>query len=81
MALSNFKSHKIISAGKINVIYGDLHFGIEQSDGSNLTMDIPAGLFARSKASPGDYFVVYADGYSSWSPAKAFEDGYTKVEE
>ena len=27
----------------------------------------------------GGYFVVYADGYRSWSPKKAFEDGYTKL--
>lgn len=25
----------------------------------------------------GGYFVRYIDGYESWSPAKAFEDGYT----
>lgn len=27
----------------------------------------------------GGYWVEYEDGYVSWSPAKAFEDGYTKV--
>lgn len=27
----------------------------------------------------GGYYVKYEDGYTSWSPAKAFEDGYTKV--
>jgi hypothetical protein len=27
----------------------------------------------------GGYYVVYADGYKSYSPAKAFEDGYTQV--
>ena len=26
---------------------------------------------------PGGYYVVYADGYKSWSPPKAFEGGYT----
>lgn len=26
----------------------------------------------------GGYFVRYADGYTSWSPAEAFEKGYTK---
>lgn len=26
---------------------------------------------------PGGYFVVYADGYESFSPAEAFESGYT----
>jgi hypothetical protein len=25
------------------------------------------------------YLVVYADGYKSWSPTKAFEDGYTRL--
>lgn len=28
---------------------------------------------------PGGYLVVYKDGYRSFSPADAFEDGYTLV--
>jgi hypothetical protein len=33
-----------------------------------------------SKHNPqvGGYYVVYADGYASWSPAQAFEEGYTR---
>lgn len=27
----------------------------------------------------GGYYVVYDDGYKSFSPAKAFEDGYTRI--
>lgn len=27
----------------------------------------------------GGYFVVYPDGYQSWSPEEAFESGYTRV--
>ena len=27
----------------------------------------------------GGYYVVYTDGYTSFSPAKAFEDGYTRI--
>lgn len=27
----------------------------------------------------GGYYVVYADGYKSFSPAEAFEGGYTRV--
>lgn len=27
----------------------------------------------------GGYFVVYKDGYESFSPAQAFEEGYTAV--
>ena len=28
----------------------------------------------------GGYYVVYADGYVSFSPAEAFESGYTLIE-
>lgn len=31
----------------------------------------------KHKPEAGGYYVVYADGYKSFSPAKAFEDGYT----
>ena len=34
---------------------------------------------AKHKSEAGGYYVVYADGYKSFSPAKAFEDGYSKV--
>ena len=27
----------------------------------------------------GGYYVVYKDGYKSFSPADAFESGYTRV--
>ena len=27
----------------------------------------------------GGYYVVYDDGYTSFSPAKAFEEGYTRI--
>ena len=27
----------------------------------------------------GGYYVVYKDGYKSFSPAEAFEDGYTRI--
>jgi len=30
---------------------------------------------------PGGYFVVYKDGYKSFSPADAFEEGYTRMEQ
>ena len=27
----------------------------------------------------GGYYVLYSDGLESWSPKKAFEEGYTKI--
>lgn len=33
----------------------------------------------KHKPEAGGYYVVYADGYKSFSPAGAFESGYTRV--
>jgi hypothetical protein len=33
----------------------------------------------RHEPKAGGYFVVYADGYQSWSPAEAFEAGYVRA--
>ena len=33
----------------------------------------------KHKPEVGGYYVVYEDGYKSFSPAKAFEDGYAAV--
>jgi hypothetical protein len=33
----------------------------------------------KHKPQVGGYYVVYDDGYKSYSPAKAFEDGYTSL--
>lgn len=37
-----------------------------------------ADRFQGSEDDPGVY-VVYEDGFSSWSPSKAFDSGYTKA--
>ncbi len=38
----------------------------------------PASLFSRYVPVPGDFYVVYADGYESFSPRKAFLEGYAR---
>ena len=42
---------------------------------------IPVDSEYRAKHRPtsGGYYVVYKDGYKSFSPAAAFEEGYTRV--
>lgn len=39
----------------------------------------PKEMFARYVPVSGDYYVVYADGYESFSPKRAFEEGYTRL--
>jgi len=38
---------------------------------------IDADFILKHRPEAGGYFVVYDDGYQSFSPAKAFEEGYT----
>lgn len=38
-------------------------------------------LFKRYTPMPGDYYVVYEDGYCSFSPRKAFLEGYTRCDD
>jgi hypothetical protein len=37
-----------------------------------------AGRFHGNEADPGVY-VVYEDGFTSWSPTKAFDEGYSRI--
>lgn len=75
-----YRSHKIIEAFKIASI-------VVENDGihHSLLSDDEWGVFVdkayMEKHNPqiGGYFVRYPDGYQSWSPAQAFEDGYTAI--
>ncbi len=82
--LAKWQSHKIVHAGKVLVqghAAGEDTSGliIEDVNGEPCPIEVPNNFFARGTPSPGDYVVVYEDGYKSWSPAKAFEEGYTRI--
>jgi len=40
-----------------------------------------AAVLAAAEKSVGGYYVMYEDGYASWSPAEAFESGYAPTAE
>ncbi len=40
----------------------------------------PLEMFSRYQPEPGDYYVVYDDGYKSFSPKKAFQEGYARID-
>lgn len=75
-SLREFVSHKRVRAGRILAVAAH-DLTVERASGRPVTVVIPPGLFSRYDAVPGDYFVIYPDGWASVSPAKAFEDGYT----
>lgn len=89
-----YKSHKIVRAGRITqlaqegdqamqqrvtLIFGEL---ARQVDGEiNVpTVDVTAEWYVKHGVHTGGYYVVYEDGYTSFSPEEAFVSGYTKVE-
>lgn len=79
--LAEWKCHKVVKAGKVldAPILTDLEVTVEGADGAECEVQVPSNAFARGAPAIGDYIVIYEDGYISWSPAKAFEDGYTRL--
>jgi len=95
--LPSYKSHKVVQALKIVDVVDHAHpdpdynhekfIASDEFKGSSLLFEdfIPVEVDPdwRRKHQPkaGGYFVVYEDGYRSFSPAEAFESGYTLVDD
>jgi len=86
--MPRYKSHKEVWALKIESIVDPTEKGNE-SDGSRVLhfvdkwyapMRVKHEYVSKHKPQAGGYYVRYKDGYESWSPAEAFEEGYTLVE-
>lgn len=85
--MPQYQCHKKVWALKIAKIESAA-VGNNESDGS-MWITPAEERFARfrvqydymrkHKPEVGGYYVVYDDGYKSYSPAKAFEDGYTLI--
>ena len=86
--LPRWQSHKKVWADKIiaqvascavdganRIETWKLASGAEVVTGGNLRSRVPSG-----QNPVGGYYVRYDDGFESWSPAQAFEEGYTKIE-
>lgn len=69
-----YVSHKTVIALEIAAVNGhdvsfkDSRFPPVRCDGK---------MFAKFMPSEGDFYVIYADDYASFSPRKAFLEGYT----
>ena len=86
--MPKYKSHKEVWALKIKEIKRDGEGENRETDGSAMITPEDEGYAPfkvdhvyMHKHNPeiGGYYVVYTDGYKSFSPAEAFEDGYTKA--
>lgn len=83
--LLRYRCHKEVSADKIEQIHPGRADGggpgatLWLSEGHKVSVD--EGWMSKHNPQEGGFFVVYDDGYRSFSPAKAFEDGYTRIGE
>jgi hypothetical protein len=53
---------------------------LEPADMSGPSIPVNAEYLQKHKPRVGGYYVRYADGYESFSPAQAFEEGYTLMD-
>lgn len=80
--LQQWKCHKVVQAGKISLMAADQEKGVLMihAQPSNMPFSVPLDFLQRHSPEIGGYFVVYEDGYLSYSPADVFELGYRHVE-
>lgn len=87
--MKKYQSHKVVEAARIQHIDqgtdGFIVFTMNGKPGGE-EHHVPQSIFARGKPPVNEregcfdgYLVRYADGYVSWSPSKAFEEGYTPL--
>ena len=80
--LKEYRSHKKVEAVQIHRI-------TEGQNGEVLINDFPMVLpvvvdqeyMDRHNPRLGGYYVLYEDGYHSFSPAEAFENGYSLIDQ
>ncbi len=86
--MPKYLCHKKVHALKIAKITRDGEGENRDSNGSAVITPMEQGyapflvdrdFMHKHKPQAGGYYVVYDDGYKSFSPAKAFEEGYTRL--
>jgi hypothetical protein len=85
MGLPFYKCHKIVQAARVKDVkpgFGGTDLLLEVPGEGIRIWPVDSGWVERQVKSAGGtlvggYLVVYGDSYQSWSPAKAFEEGYT----
>jgi len=84
-----YKCHKEVGAAKIlRIERGFMDYRLREAvrlvlinpemvSGKGWVVEVSEEYMDKHKPEVGGYFVRYADGYQSYSPAQAFEEGYT----
>lgn len=72
--MKKYQSHKVVEAFQISIING-LELISDYGDMRYVTTD----YLEKHEPVAGGYYVRYADGYESFSPAEPFESGYSEL--
>lgn len=74
--MPQYQCHKKVGALKIAKLEGNL---LTPAEAGFAPFVVEKEYLRKHNPEVGGYYVVYADGYKSYSPAKPFEEGYTLV--
>jgi hypothetical protein len=76
-----YRCHKEVLAVKITAMasYVDGMSRLMPEDVSIMPVLVDAKWMAKHEPQAPGYLVRYNDGYISWSPKEAFEEGYTRI--
>lgn len=78
--MPKYKCHKVVHALKIKEVFLENPVRLSFEDKRYAPITLWDDDFNKHQPKPGGYYVVYEDGYKSFSPAKAFEEGYTLID-
>lgn len=83
--LPYYKCSKIVRAAKVVAFVSPADPDKPEADwklDTGCVIEVSAELAHRGGDNPiGGYFVLYEDGFQSWSPAEAFEKGYSLIQD
>lgn len=83
--MPRYQCHKQVWALKIHDIRrvpsgnATVTHTIVPADDRYAPFEVSLEYVGKHSPQAGGYYVVYDDGYKSYSPAKAFEEGYTRL--
>lgn len=77
--LPQYKCHKVVRAGRIHSCIGGVLSVQVGNAKAVVEFDVGREWVKKHQPERDGYFVVYEDGYQSYSPAAAFEAGYSLI--
>ncbi|TMI87858.1 MAG: hypothetical protein E6H08_18780 [Bacteroidetes bacterium] len=78
--MPRYKCHKIVHALKIKEMISLIDgIYIRPVEAGYAPFIVSEEWAIKHNPKVDGYYVVYDDGYKSFSPAKAFEEGYTRI--